>query len=96
LACRTCPYYIGTVRTLLPEAQLTVIEETTELIDPSAPYDAYALPAERGSALTMLNPRYSVIVPEGGAASHVRRPRARAGAYHCTLTEQTAAFLDTC
>ena len=60
------PYYISIVRGLLPEAQLEeVIAETKELIDPEAPYDAYVLPAERGSVLTMLNPRFTVAIPEG-------------------------------
>lgn len=67
------PYYIGTVRQLMPDADLTVIEETTELLDPDAPFDAYVLPAERGSVLTMLNPRFSVVVPEGAT---VRMPLA--------------------
>jgi hypothetical protein len=53
------------IRNRLPDAQLTDIEETTELIDVNAPYDAYLLPAERGSALTMLNPRFTVVIPDG-------------------------------
>ena len=59
------PYYVSNIKALLPEARLEVITETKELIDPRAPYDAYVLPAERGSVLTILNPRFSVVVPEG-------------------------------
>jgi ABC-type amino acid transport substrate-binding protein len=65
IGVQNLPYYIATIRRLLPEARLEVIEETKELIDPEAPYDAYLLPAERGSVLTMLNPRFTVVVPEG-------------------------------
>ena len=59
--------YVGTIQRLVPNARLEVITETTELIDPAAPYDAYVLPAERGSVLTMLNPRFSVVIPEGAS-----------------------------
>ena len=61
------PYYVGTIQRLVPNARLEVITETTELIDPAAPYDAYVLPAERGAVLTMLNPRFSVVIPEGAS-----------------------------
>jgi len=73
IGVQNLPCYIGTVRQLLPDADLTVIEETTELLDPDAPLDAYVLPAERGSVLTRLNPRFSVVVPEG---TTVRMPLA--------------------
>ncbi|HMB69867.1 MAG TPA: cation:dicarboxylase symporter family transporter [bacterium] len=65
VAVQNLPYYLGTVRALLPEARLEVIPETKELIDPAAGYEIYLLPAERGSVLTMLNPRFTVIIPEG-------------------------------
>ena len=61
------PVYVGTIQRLVPNARLEVITETTELIDPAAPYDAYVLPAERGAVLTMLNPRFSVVIPEGAS-----------------------------
>lgn len=65
LGMQNLQYYIGRVRRLLPEAEITVIEDSTGLIDEAAPYAAYVLPAERGSVLTMLNPRFSVVVPDG-------------------------------
>jgi ABC-type amino acid transport substrate-binding protein len=65
LGVQNLPYYVGTIQRLVPDARLEVIEETTELIDSSSTYDAYVLPAERGSVLTMLNPRFSVVIPEG-------------------------------
>jgi len=65
VAVQNLPYYVEAVRSLLPEARLEIIEETKELLDPEAPYDLYLLPAERGSVLTMLNPRFAVVIPEG-------------------------------
>jgi ABC-type amino acid transport substrate-binding protein len=73
LGVQNLPYYVNAIRRLLPEAELSVIPDTRELIDPNAPYDAYVLPAERGSVLTMLNPRFSVVVPEGAT---IRMPLA--------------------
>jgi hypothetical protein len=67
LGVQNLPYYMGTFQRLVPDARLEVIQETTELIDANAPYDAYVLPAERGSVLTMLNPRFSVVIPEGAS-----------------------------
>lgn len=58
LGVQNLPYYLGTVRRLVPDADLTIIPETRELIEPNAPYDAYVLPAERGSVLTMLHPNW--------------------------------------
>jgi ABC-type amino acid transport substrate-binding protein len=65
LGVQNLPYYIGAVRSLMPDADLTVIAETTELIQPESGLAAYVLPAERGSVLTMLNPQFTVVVPEG-------------------------------
>jgi hypothetical protein len=73
LGVQNLPYYVATIRRLVPAARLTIIPETRELIDPDAPYDAYVLPAERGSVLTMLNPRFSVVLPEGAT---IRMPLA--------------------
>lgn len=67
LGVQNLPYYLTAVRAALPSAELVVIPETSELLDPAAPFDAYVLPAERGSVLTMLNPRFSVVVPEGAS-----------------------------
>jgi Na+/H+-dicarboxylate symporter/ABC-type amino acid transport substrate-binding protein len=73
IGVQNLPYYLTTIRELLPEANLQIIPETTELIDANSPYAAYLLPAERGSVLTMLNPRFAVVIPEG---TRVRMPLA--------------------
>ncbi len=65
LGVRNLPYYVHEIQTLLPEAQLSVIEETPELVDEAPKYEACVLAAERGSVLTLFHPRFSVVVPEG-------------------------------
>lgn len=65
LGVQNLPYYIERARAQLPDATLSVIPETAGLLDPSMDVDAFVLPAERGSVLTMLQPRYSVVIPDG-------------------------------
>lgn len=61
------PYYYSEIKRRLPQARIEIIPESKELLDPQGNFDVYLLPAERGSVLTILNPRYSVVVPEGPA-----------------------------
>ena len=65
LGVQNLPYYLTEIRRLLPQAQLELIPETKEMLDPAASYDAYLLPAERGSVLTIMNPRFTVVIPDG-------------------------------
>ena len=65
LGVQNLPYYISAIEALLPDADVSVIQEVTERIDPASGFDAYVLPAERGSIVTMFNPRFAVVVPEG-------------------------------
>ncbi len=58
------PYYVAKLRELLPRAVIDVHEDIDPLFDLAATHaDALALPAERGSAWTLQNPAYSVVVP---------------------------------
>ncbi len=61
------PYYEEKVRELLPEAGFFKPGATVaELLGPQAnSFDAVLVTAERGSAWTLLYPRFSVVVPEG-------------------------------
>ena len=67
IAVPDVPYYIDLLRRRLPDAELRVVQTLT---DPFAKWDpdvdAFALPAERGSAWTLLYPKFTVIVPEPG------------------------------
>ena len=59
------PYYVDKIRELLPRADVQVHDGAIEpLFDEIATHaDALALPAERGSAWTLIYPSYSVVVP---------------------------------
>jgi Na+/H+-dicarboxylate symporter/ABC-type amino acid transport substrate-binding protein len=67
IATLDVPYYIEKLRTLLPNATVVVLRsrEDVETYFRSGPgdLDALALTAERGSAWTLLYPRFSVSVP---------------------------------
>jgi proton glutamate symport protein len=64
IAVPDVPYYIAKLRELLPRARLQVHPAIEPLFDRAAvPVDALALPAERGSAWTLMYPAYSVVVP---------------------------------
>ena len=59
------PYYLAVIRGLVPAAEFRIIPTTSEVLSPDDGIDVYILPAERASVLTMLNPQYTVVVPEG-------------------------------
>jgi ABC-type amino acid transport substrate-binding protein len=65
IAVPDVPYYVDKLRDLLPRAVIQVHADGIEsLFDRRrTPVDALALPAERGSAWTLMYPQYSVVVP---------------------------------
>jgi Na+/H+-dicarboxylate symporter/ABC-type amino acid transport substrate-binding protein len=67
IAVPNVPYYIDKLRERLPRAELRVIEDYSRLFEAWDPeLEAAAIPAERGSAWTLLHPQFSVVVPEPG------------------------------
>ena len=60
------PYFAHQIRELMPRATLRTFASAEEVFA-SGPrsFDAVALPAERGSAWTLLHPEFSMVVPEG-------------------------------
>ena len=62
------PYYIDRVKTRAPALKLQVVESIKQIEDglKKGTFDAVVLPAERGSVLTLLYPKYTVVVPEPG------------------------------
>jgi len=62
------PYYVQKLELLLPQAEIVPTNDATAFFsahdDP--PYDALGLPAERGSAWTLMYPNFSVVIPEPG------------------------------
>ncbi len=67
IATRNVPYYLDKLRARLPRANLRPFDRITDVFEKPAPdVDAIAMPAERGSAWTLLYPQFSVVVPEPG------------------------------
>ena len=83
------PYYVKKLQAELPNAKLTQVDWTRDLFDAASPVDAIALTAERGSTMTLLNPAYSVVVPQPGV---LKVPLAYAMANGDT---RMASFIDT-
>lgn len=61
------PYYQRLLADRLPGLSLRAVAVTEpDVLDPAIGLDAIALPAERGSVLTLLNPKWTVVVPSPG------------------------------
>ena len=74
IAVPDVPYYVDRIREAVPDARIRTIEDiATVLASTATDVDAIALPAERGSAWTLMYPRYTVVVP---APSRIRIPLA--------------------
>ena len=68
------PYYVEQIRRLAPSATIRPLDDIVARLAAGAlDVDAIALPAERGSAWTLLYPRYTVFVP---GPSPIRLPLA--------------------
>jgi ABC-type amino acid transport substrate-binding protein len=66
LATLDVPYFEKAVRSLLPNATLRPATNIRALLEARADVDAIGLPAERGSAWTLMYPDFTVVVPEPG------------------------------
>ena len=62
------PYYVDRLKARAPALKLHVVNTIQQIEDgmKNATLDAVALPAERGSVMTLLYPKYTVVVPEPG------------------------------
>jgi hypothetical protein len=58
------PYYVQVVRERAPALRIETISLRNTLDDYSSRFDAFLMPAERGSVFTLLQPQYTVVVPE--------------------------------
>jgi Na+/H+-dicarboxylate symporter/ABC-type amino acid transport substrate-binding protein len=63
------PYFIDAVKARAPALKLSVLNSMKQIENGLANgiFDAVVLPAERGSVLSLLYPKYTVVVPEPGA-----------------------------
>lgn len=67
IAVPNVSYYVEKLRTLVPNAVVRPMQDVTNVFKSSSPdVDGIALPAERGSAWTLIYPAYSVVIPEPG------------------------------
>ena len=67
IAVPNVPYYIEKLQHLIPQATLRPVTDFVAVLKAMPPdVDGLALPAERGSAWTLMYPAYSVVVPEPG------------------------------
>jgi Na+/H+-dicarboxylate symporter/ABC-type amino acid transport substrate-binding protein len=83
------PYYIDKVKQQAPEARIEVLKSPEEAFALGSGLHAVMLPAERGSAWTLLHPEFSVVVPEPGL---VKVPLAYPIARH---DQMFASFVNT-
>jgi ABC-type amino acid transport substrate-binding protein len=62
------PYYIDRIKARAPALKLQVVDTIKQIENglKNGMFDAVVLPAERGSVLTLLYPKYTVVVPEPG------------------------------
>lgn len=60
------PYYERELRARLPRASFVPFAADADPLADGTGFDAVALPAERGSVLTLLNPKWTVVVPQPG------------------------------
>jgi Na+/H+-dicarboxylate symporter/ABC-type amino acid transport substrate-binding protein len=62
------PYYIDQVKKRAPALNLVLVDTISELEAnlKEEMFDAVAMPAESGSVLTLLHPKFTVVVPEPG------------------------------
>jgi Na+/H+-dicarboxylate symporter/ABC-type amino acid transport substrate-binding protein len=90
LAVPDVPYYIEKLQLLVPDARIHPITEiAATFAAPPSGISAIALPAERGSAWTLMYPAFSVVVPEPGV---VKIPLAYPIARH---DQAFATFINT-
>ncbi|HXW05591.1 MAG TPA: cation:dicarboxylase symporter family transporter [Vicinamibacterales bacterium] len=65
IAAPDVPYYVAMLRELLPGATIRTSNDIESMLaNAPADVDAIALPAERGSAWTLLYPQFTVVVPD--------------------------------
>jgi Na+/H+-dicarboxylate symporter/ABC-type amino acid transport substrate-binding protein len=93
IAAPNVPYYVDKLRALLPNATIRPTQDVTTILKSASPdVDGVAMPAERGSAWTLIYPAYTVVVPEPGAmkvplAYPIAREDRRFGAFVNTWIE---------
>jgi Na+/H+-dicarboxylate symporter/ABC-type amino acid transport substrate-binding protein len=60
------PYYINELRILAPGLPFTTLSGSGTTLEQIEPFDAVLWAAERGSVMTLLDPRWAVVIPRPG------------------------------
>jgi ABC-type amino acid transport substrate-binding protein len=63
IAVPDLPHYVSLLRNRLPSARLITFELDQFKLDQPVDVDAFAVPAEIAAAQTLLNPKFTVVVP---------------------------------
>jgi ABC-type amino acid transport substrate-binding protein len=87
VAAPNLPYYIAQVHQRAPALQIQPVDIAE--LDQRLRFDVIVMPAERGSVMTLLDPKYTAVVP---LPDPIKVPLAYPVARH---DEQWAAFLNT-
>ena len=58
------PYYLAQLQDRAPNLKIELLPPEIDLINEEPRLDAFMLPAERGSVVTLLHPQFSIVVPE--------------------------------
>jgi Na+/H+-dicarboxylate symporter/ABC-type amino acid transport substrate-binding protein len=64
IAAPNVPHYLMLLQDRLPLATIIPIDLDLLKLDEKDDYDAYVIPAERGSIMTLLHPSFTIVVPE--------------------------------
>jgi len=60
------PYFGARLRQVAPDVEIVLLDSPREFFEKPEDYDALVMSAEAGSAWTLLNPQFSVVIPEDG------------------------------
>jgi Na+/H+-dicarboxylate symporter len=60
------PYYVQVVRERAPDLEIATVALRDSVDSLFGQFDAFVMPAERGSVATLVHPDYTVVVPEPG------------------------------
>jgi ABC-type amino acid transport substrate-binding protein len=58
------PYFMNEVRQRAPDLDIVTIPSDVDPVVAAPSLEAFVMPAERGSVVTLLHPAYSIVVPD--------------------------------
>jgi Na+/H+-dicarboxylate symporter/ABC-type amino acid transport substrate-binding protein len=64
VGCVNLPYFLSEVKQRAPNLNLVIVPQDVDPVVAMPSLDAFVMPAERGSVMTLLHPAFSIVVPE--------------------------------